>query len=52
MLNFKGNQKTEICGKEVKSKESQKNLGLIVTQKLPRLENAKDGSRRRQNHYF
>ena len=41
MLNFKGNQKTEICGKEVKSEENQKDLGLIVTQKLSWLENAK-----------
>ena len=41
MLKFKGNQKTEICGKEIKSEENQKDLGLIVTQKLSLLENAK-----------
>ena len=44
MLNFQGNQKTGIYGKEVKSEENQKNLGLIVTQKMSWLENAKKTS--------
>ena len=38
MLKFKVNQKKEICGKEVKSEENQKDLGLIFTQKLSWLE--------------
>ena len=41
MLNFQGNQKTEVCKKEVKFEENQKDLGLIVTQKMSWLENAK-----------
>ena len=41
MLNFQGNQKTVIYRKEVKFEENQKNLGLIVTQNLSWLENAK-----------
>ena len=52
ILDFKGSQKMEICGKEVKSEENQKDLGLIVTQKLCWLKNAKRRVTRRQNRYF